>query len=257
MPFPALSRTIIRQQAGEASFQKGLAYYQQGAVVSLVKRGDNVQAEVEGSEYTPYRVRIGLDAGGINSAECSCPYDWGGWCKHIVAALLACLEHPDTVEERPPLQEQLAALNREELQFLLLKLAEQEPDLIERIEAQLALFQAGATVSTESFSAKASGRRTPIDPKPFRRQVQAAIHSLDRLRSSEAYHQVGSVVGEVRQLLRQAQDFIEGGDSDNALRILEAITDEYAEEWFNMDDSDGKASDFFQELDPVWAEALL
>src|SRR5512143_286945 len=197
MPFPTLSKTTLRQQAGEASFQKGLAYYQQGAVVSLVKRGDNVQAEVEGSEYTPYRIRIGLAAGGIISAECSSPSDWGGWCKHIGAGLLACLEHPDKVEERPPLQEQLAALSHEQLQALLLKLAEQEPDLIERIESQLALFQAGAAVSTEASSANASGRRTSIDPKPFRRQVQAAIHSLDRLRSSEAYHQVGSVVGEV------------------------------------------------------------
>src|SRR5512143_3349555 len=257
MPFPTLSKTTIRQQAGEASFQKGLAYYQQGALVSLVKRGDNVQAEVEGSEYTPYRVRIGLDAGGITSAECSCPYDWGGWCKHIVAALLACVEHPDNVEERPALQEQLAALSREQLQDLLLKLAEREPDLIERIEAQLALFQAGAAVFAESPSAKTSGRRTPIDPKPFRRQVQAAIHSLDRLRSSEAYHQVGRVVGEVRQLLRPAQDFIKGGDSSNALRILEAVTAEYAAELFNLDDSNGEASDFFQELDPAWTEALL
>ena len=69
MPFPALSKTTLRQQAGEASFQMGLAYYQQGAVVSLVKRGDHLQAEVEGSEYTPYQVRIGLDAGGLTSAE--------------------------------------------------------------------------------------------------------------------------------------------------------------------------------------------
>ena len=67
MPFPALSKTTLRQQAGETSFQKGLAYYQQGAVVSLVKRSDNVQAEVEGREYTPYQARIGLDAGGITS----------------------------------------------------------------------------------------------------------------------------------------------------------------------------------------------
>src|SRR5512144_3238185 len=111
MPFPALSKTTLRQQAGEAAFQKGLAYYQQGAVVSLVKRGDHVQAAVEGSAYTPYRVRIDLDVGGITSAECTCPYDRGGWCKHIVATLLACLEHPETVQERPPLQEQLAALS--------------------------------------------------------------------------------------------------------------------------------------------------
>src|SRR5947209_1755066 len=102
LPF-TLTEALIRQNAAAESVQRGRQYFREGAVASLVRRGAAIEAEVEGSEPAPYRVRVGFDEGGITDAECSCPYDWGGWCKHIVATLLACLEAPETLEERPPL----------------------------------------------------------------------------------------------------------------------------------------------------------
>ena len=42
-----------------------------------------------GSQFAPYGVRVDFDEAGIIDATCSCPYDWDGLCKHIVAALLA------------------------------------------------------------------------------------------------------------------------------------------------------------------------
>src|SRR3712207_7037359 len=49
----------------------------------------------------------------------------------------------------------------------------------------------------------------------------------------------------------------EAGDGQNALVILEAITEEYVAGWFELDDSNGEGSGFFEELGPVWTEALL
>jgi uncharacterized Zn finger protein len=117
---PHLSEAAIRRQATGESFRRGENYCRQGTVVSLVRRGDLLQAQVEGSQYEPYRVRVTFDAGGITSAACSCPYDGGGWCKHIVATLLACLHEPDAIEVRPTLDEQFAELDREQLQGLLM-----------------------------------------------------------------------------------------------------------------------------------------
>jgi uncharacterized Zn finger protein len=57
MTIPSLSEAAIRQQAIAESFRLGESYYRQGAVVSLVQRGDTLQAEVEGSQYEFYRVR--------------------------------------------------------------------------------------------------------------------------------------------------------------------------------------------------------
>jgi len=257
MSIPSLTESTIRQRTTAESFRRGQDYCQRGAVVSLVERGNVLQAEVEGSQYEPYQVRVTFDAGGLTSAICTCPYEGGGWCKHVVAALLTCLDEPEAVEARPPLEEMLAGLERDQLQALLLDLAERVPELVDGVEDALARLQVTPAAPTEAPAAAPPARRTPVDPQPFRRQVSGILHSLDRMRASEAYWQVGSVVGDVRQLLEQARGFVEGGDGRNALLILEAITDEYVEGWTNVDDSDGYAGDLFEDLGAVWAEALL
>src|SRR5712692_7388031 len=122
-----LTEAIIRQNASAESFQRGQEYLQAGAVDSLTRRGNVFEADVEGSQPVPYHVRVMVDAGGITAATCTCPYDWGGWCKHIVAALLAWQHQPESVEERPDLAVVLADLGREQLQAVLLRLAELQP----------------------------------------------------------------------------------------------------------------------------------
>lgn len=201
MAIPGLSEATIRQHASDESFQRGQAYVRQGAVISLVQRGSELEALVEGSQYEPYRVRVTFDAAGITDSVCTCPYDWGGWCKHIVAALLVSLHDPETIEERPALDELLADLDREQLQTLVLNLAARSPDLVDFIEGQVALLEAPA--APQPARPGTPVRHTPVDPQPFRRQVQAILHSLDRMRRSEAYWHVGSVVDEVRQLLER------------------------------------------------------
>src|SRR2546430_2417253 len=137
MSLPQLTEETIRQYSSAQSFQRGSDYYQEGAVISLVRRGTTLQAEVEGSEVSPYIVCCAFDSNEDLIATCTCPYDWGGWCKHIVATCLACIHQPEMIEERPPLDSQLANLNRDQLQLLLLKLAEQEPALVGTIETEM------------------------------------------------------------------------------------------------------------------------
>jgi hypothetical protein len=59
---------------------------------------------VAGSQFAPYGVRVVFDAA-----------EWGGLCKHIVAALLAYSHEPMSVRELPELEETLFGLEREEL----------------------------------------------------------------------------------------------------------------------------------------------
>jgi uncharacterized Zn finger protein len=252
-PLPNVTEASIRQHASADSYHRGREYYDQGAVLSIVRRDQQLQAEVEGSQYEPYRVQITYDAGGIAQALCSCPYDWGGWCKHIVATLLAALHSPATVEERPSMQMLLAGLEREQLQALLLHLVEQQPVLADLVEAQVHRI----CLQPAADAAAPQPRHTPVDPNVFRRQVRTILRSLDRMRSSEAYWHVGAVVNEVRQVLEQAQGFVAAWDGRNALAILEAITEAYVADWAELDDSDGEASAFFEDLGAVWTEAVL
>jgi hypothetical protein len=139
----------------------------------------------------------------------------------------------------------------------LLKLAEQEPSFIATIEKQARLLQTSSSQPTTPSSMAPPKPPIAVDTKAIRRQVRSSIHSLDRMRSSEAYWQVGAVVNEIGQLVKQALALIKADDGRQALTILEAITEEYMSEWENLDDSDGEASGFFSDLGTAWTEAIL
>lgn len=151
------------------------------------------------------------------------------------------------------LESLLAGLNRDQLQSLLLKLAEQEPSLISTIQQQTTLLQ----ISLSQPTAPPPKPAIVVDTKAIRRQVRSSIRSLDRMRSSEAYWYVGTVVNEIGQLVEQAWALIKADDGQQALTVLEAITEEYMSEWENLDDSNGEASGFFSELGTAWTEAIL
>lgn len=85
----SISETTIRQHTTATAWSRGEDYYQGGAVTDMVQRGDTLSAQVEGSDVKPYRIDIQVDAGDIQSAHCTCPYIYEGWCKHIVAEAFA------------------------------------------------------------------------------------------------------------------------------------------------------------------------
>jgi uncharacterized Zn finger protein len=255
-----LSEGAIRELATPESFARGQEYVARGAVLRLAKRGDQLEAEVEGSQLVPYRVSITLGAGGVAAAECSCPYDWGGVCKHVVATLLAYLRAPEQVEARPEIGGLLEGLDQAQLQAVLVRLVERQPALADVIESQVQALRghpASAPAAGKPGQSATRRRRTGLDPAPFRRRVRAALRSLDHMRASEAYWQVGAVADEVRQVLEEARGFLEGGDARQALTILEAVTEEYVAGWTDLDDSDGEASGVFADLGALWTEAIL
>src|SRR5262245_18541861 len=278
MAIPALSESTIRAHSSSESYSRGRSYYDRGAVANLTLRDNVLQGAVEGSQYTPYRVSVVFDQGGVTDATCTCLYDRGGWCKHIVAVLLAALYAKSEIESRPALETLLADLDRAQLQALLIGLAERDLDLADAIERQVALLRlANAAPSAAKTPAKAreaggSARRTAIDQQAIRQQVRFAMRSTERGRYDDYdYYDEedpgDEIVEGVRPLLEQARGFVAGGDARSALDILEAITAEYLAGYRALDDryediygiglSEGAAGEFFGELAEAWGEAIL
>jgi uncharacterized Zn finger protein len=275
MLIPGVSEARIRAGASPDSFGRGRDYYDRGAVVELALRGHTFQGDVEGSQYTPYRVIVSFDVGGITTASCTCPYDWGGWCKHIVAVLLTSLYEADEIESRPTLDAQLAELDRTQLQALLVGLAARDDALADAIERQVALLRlAGA--APQARQASGPTRRTPIDQDAIRRQVRAAVRSSGRDyrrgygRDYDYYDDEADlgdeVVAAARPLLEQARQFIAGDDARTALDILEALVEEFLEGYRTLNDEaedtyggeyEGSAGDLLDELAETSAEAIL
>ncbi len=245
---PELSEALIQRHSSPESFRRGQEYYRQGSVTSLLRRGQELRAEVAGSQFSPYGVRVVFDEAGIVDASCSCPYDWGGLCKHIVATLLASSHEPESVRELPALEEALSGLEREELKDLLLKLAESYPSLVQIIEGELAL-----SASSESH---------PVNVDAIRRRLRASIQAPGYPELYDDYWHPSGDLDEARRILEGAWELILADDARGALPVLVAITEEYLEspdmrDWEMMHDYGGDLFDFFEEVGAALTEALL
>ena len=118
----------------QKSFERGVGYYDSGMVERVIRRGDRLFAEVLGSEWDDlYAISIALN-GRDFSASCSCPYDWGGYCKHIAATMLAFMRDGDEFERGEPIEDALARLDAERLRALAIRMIEAHPDLVDILD---------------------------------------------------------------------------------------------------------------------------
>ncbi len=231
MSIPGISEAIIRHNSNASSYSRGEEYYRKGAIpflrnatrtvsfanANLKKRGNLIQAEVEGGEITPYQVSIRFDAGGITSACCTCPYDYDGWCKHIVATLLSCSRQSEIIEERPTLEQLLNRLDLLQTQRLLQELVENRPEIIDDIDEFVSLIDLPKPKTKQP-----STRQSKIDTSPFRSHVKRILRDglkeleygselVHRVMDAAVSHRPDWVIDNAR---RRAEPIMEQGKAD-------------------------------------------
>ena len=249
MPLPKLTESMIRAGASPESFQRGRDYFESGAISNASIQESTLLAECAGTSAPYYQVRVELDGAGIRDVECTCPYDWGGWCKHIVALLLTYVHDRQQFAVRAQPAELLGGLGRDELAALLGKLMREQPGLYDRVAAAVA-------APAKAKPGKARPRKT-VDFDVYRRRVIGILHSLDSMRASEAYWHVGGLVRQLEEVQESATKFLEAGEPQAALDILLVLLEEASRGIEYVDDSDGEFGDFFAEIGLRLAEAIL
>lgn len=172
---PPFIEADIRAGASAQSFERGSSYHRSGAVLGVIRRGNQLTAQVSGSDYKPYEVAVTLsDDGTIGAATCTCPYDWGGYCKHIVAVLLTAL-HPEQVAIKPDLDKLLVGLTEAQLRRILRALAEDNPGLIAAIERQIEWLT--TTPVAETASQGPVAHAIPVDLPAIRREIHKDLRN--------------------------------------------------------------------------------
>ena len=261
MPVLKINESVIRQNASDKSFERGKEYARSQAVSDLFWRDQVLQASVAGSTY--YRVSIGFNERGIQSATCSCPYDFGGWCKHIVAVLLVGIEQPK-IEERPSLKQMLDKLDLEQTRKLLHNIVAKSPDLVDLIDIQIELLTSNkaskSKSSRSSASSKASKKETQhpeIDRSPFRRQLAYSLRNALRDYEHSYYDEDDPFTDIVDEEIESAKAFLEAGDSFRAFVMLYAISEELCNHTEEIKNYFGDVSDLIYHLDLDMAEAIL
>ena len=216
MQYPKITEAQIRARCTDKVFARGEGYFYQEAIENAMFHDRTLSANCQGSEFTPYTVSVELTPTGIADAECSCPYDWGGDCKHIVALLLTYLHETDEIHSVEPILTAIAEKPRATLLNIISDLLKSEPRLALIVET----YTDNVTESqfrdtpTESASAVVASATTTV----YREQI-------DRLFGNGflEQHQLQKVISQLTELGKHAESLAQAGATEFALSILYAL----------------------------------
>lgn len=133
-----LTTEQIRDLCTSEVFDRARNYRDEERIECIDRFDETVNAVVQGSQPDPYEVEIQFVDGAVEpetiDATCTCPYDWGGYCKHIIAVLLEFADGDIELEdEREAVERVLSDAHPEELREFLLDESERDADLRRRL----------------------------------------------------------------------------------------------------------------------------
>jgi len=216
----------IKKLCTETSFVRGLEYFHMGNVTNLEQFGNKITATVEGTR--DYTVTIRTDKKTI-TATCTCPYDWGGYCKHIVATLIALSEnYPDIKKDKDKKEKKIMKilnnLSFDKLKDFLTSELKNNPPLRNHF--------------TIYFSGKSSKGKSL---NRYKKEINLSYREISDL---DGYIEYGTEVdfSYIRDL---ANRYTDAGNFLEAATIYQALSEVIAENMEGVDDSDGYYGDEF------------
>lgn len=234
----------IESRAAEGSFEKGVDYHEAKAVLAVVRRDQHVRARVSGSRARPYTVSFSDDDDRPASVACSCPDDREGWCKHVVAVLLAIREGREELEDRPPVDRELDDLGEETLRTFVADLVRSRTEMLDLLEARW---------GTEKVLEEPE--RANLDPGPFRRRVLMLLHG-GQAGTGHTYRRAARTQEGIEELVDLVDRLIHERRSRAAAQALEAMTDAYLEGWSKIHTLGSYPGDIVESLADAMARAL-
>lgn len=192
MRLDKLTQAEIKRHCDEQVYRRGEEYYRTGRVRRCLKSARSLQAQVCGA--TVYDVHI-TECRGELIAICTCPFaqSWEGYCKHIVATLLAWLEEPERFVSTEDLQGTLKKKTKGELVEILSRICEAYPQIAQdflgvgerEFDPQAAVEEALETSVEECTPAELMRQLEPIA-----RRAEAALAQGDAEMARRIYYEL-------------------------------------------------------------------
>jgi uncharacterized Zn finger protein len=243
-----LTENTIRSYTSSQSFARGLEYYQAGAIDNTFRQGNTLLADCEGT-YT-YRLRVELADEGVESASCTCPYEFDGYCKHIVALLLTYVHKPGEFVERKALPVLLGDVDKTALVVILTRLVDNHPELYGWLEMNL---PPAASADRETAGSKA-GPPSQVSEKVYRKRIKNILRPGGY---NDDYDSAYGVARELDEITNNAEESLKAGDAQGAITILVTLLDELSDAYEMIDDSDGELADSADSAGRLLAESIL
>jgi uncharacterized Zn finger protein len=246
-----ITEGALRSHSSPESYSRGQKLYKAGAVFDAYRRDGLLIGRCEGTGEAFYDLRIRLADGGIREVSCSCPYEYGGYCKHIVALALTWIHDPDSIPEQADIETLLEPLDRKDLTCLIADLAERNPDLYSQLELAAG---AGAAKKSPRKSGKPGKQSPQVD---YEKQVRRILRGLRGYSAADAYSMMGGMVDQLEAIKDAAEKFLAGGDPRSALKVLAAMVTEVGADYEEFDDSNGELGAFLDGLVLPLVESIL
>jgi len=195
MQLDRLTRQAIQQRCDEKVYERGLEYDSSGRVRNRLKTARGLKAEVRGTMV--YDVSI-TERRGELIAVCTCPFaeTWPGYCKHIVATLLAWIEEPESFASTKDWQKTLRRKTKDELIEILGQICEVHPQIAQDFLG----------IGERGFNPRAA--------------VQEALEAFAPPDGCTA----GELVQRLEPIAQRAEAALMRGDAEMARRIYKEIT---------------------------------
>ncbi|WP_415868102.1 SWIM zinc finger family protein [Burkholderia ubonensis] len=238
----------IKALADPKSFERGKAYYHDGAVSRLTEHDGALSATVRGTHR--YHVEFSVDDEGLLDYACNCPVGVDEiFCKHAVAVALSWLEnsgeevfHDETPEPARPrrkrkthaelIRDYLAVLDEDALRNWLLDAAERDRSLRDRL-----LFEARAANAGDVASLRAAVRQLARVARPL---------------GWDEAHTFGENLFELADMLRRQ---LAGPHAAHVVELAELAIADAEASLEQIDDSDGSVAPGIYELAHLHLEA--
>lgn len=227
-----LDRHVLRQMAGERSFERGEEYFSDGSVRSLAEHARTITAKVLGTR--PYKVKLWVKDGGLEYT-CTCPVGAeGGFCKHCVATGLAWLKPPKVSNEprkrsvtMKDVRSTLSAQSKEALVELVMDRAMDDDRLRQRL----------------LIKAATRGRKR-INVATYRNAIDQAVDNDGFVGYREAY----AYAEGISDVIDSIQDLLKQGHAEEVIELAEHGLSAVEEAINSVDDSGGNVGDLLERL---------
>lgn len=245
-----LTRDAIREICTAQSLQRGVEYFEEGRVRDLTCTDSEVTATVRGSH--DYRTTVDLSAAQF-APRCSCPYDYDGECKHVVAVLLAVADRSDELlgDRSDPSDygnEAAPASNKPTPKAIERAIDEADDDTVRTFLSQIL---AADEHRREQFLA--------VVDRPVEKSVAHYRREIEQ-RFEDATGKRGIVEYDTRldfsQYYDRADAYRENNDAEQALKIYRALAETIPENLDRIDDSSGHYGDQIARAVEAYAETV-
>ena len=235
-----ISKAQIKKLTDPKSWKRGINYYEQGNVLSLLEDKETVIAKVAGTRN--YKVRLSFKNSQLKGL-CNCPMgDMGVFCKHCVAVGLAYMDGVNSdknVSSTNKIKTSEPAITLENVREYLSR--KQTDELVEIITDQL--------IENDSLRERLMMEVAYFSQKePDVSALKKTITKVTKTRGFVEYHRVYDFIKKIDNVLDLVEKLLDTGFAKEVIELSEHALKHVEKAMGEMDDSDGYIGGILERL---------